>query len=72
MFEAARALTGCSAIDIMEGMRAWPTEDPLLAAYYMVAKAHAVVVKPNRDARDRKWASARLTDYSKEGKSIDV
>jgi hypothetical protein len=54
-----RYRTGMGLRDIHEGMRLWPTDDPWLAAYYMTAKGHAINVKGDRDARDRKWAEER-------------
>ena len=55
----ARNKTGCGLNDIIEGMELWPTNDPLLAAYYMEARSHAIVVKGDRDLRDRAFASQR-------------
>lgn len=52
----ARNKTGCGLQGIKEGMELWPTHDPLLAAYYMIAKSHAINVKGDRDKRDRTWA----------------
>lgn len=56
---AVRLATGCGLSDVAEGMRLWPTDDPWLAAYYMQAKTHALVVKGDRDFRDRAHASQR-------------
>ena len=55
-FDKVRRLTGVGFADINTGMALWPTKNPWLAALYMVARSHAVVVKSDRDERDRTWA----------------
>ena len=52
----ASEATGVGRHDIQTGMNKWPTRDPLLAAHYMIARSHAIVVKGDRDRRDRLWA----------------
>ena len=57
--DMVRLTTGCGLQQICEGMRSWHTDDPWLAAYYMEAKSHAIIVKGDRDLRDRAHASQR-------------
>ncbi len=52
----ASETTGVGVHDIKTGMNKWPTRDPLMAAFYMIARSHAIVVKGDRDRRDRLWA----------------
>lgn len=57
--DEVRAYVGCGLHDIKKGMELWPTDDPLLAAFYMYARSQAIAVKGDRDERDRAWASQR-------------
>ncbi len=62
--EEVRTKTGEGLADIKRCMVEWPTDDPLLAAYYSIAKSHAIAVHgigDARDKRDREWAEHRLT-----------
>lgn len=61
--DEVRTLTGVGMNDIQRGMTSLPTDDPLLAALYVVARSHPVAVKGNRDKRDRQWAMTRRLGY---------